>query len=552
MKKAISIILSLSMMLSLAACGSKTETVSNGTGGSSGSSETAQEAGSSGTSESTEVGGNVVINESGSVGDGSMAGREDLTFAMASETGSLDPGAYNNNWSFGVTMQIYESLLREAPGDRQEIEPVLCENYEFLDDGLTLRFHLKDGIKFHDGSIMTADDVEYSLNKAIGMPANSALSSMMIDAVKVDDSTVDLHLEYSFEPILNIIAFPTFGIVNKNWYENAEAEGRNINTEANGTGPYKFVSWTRGDSIVLEAFEDWHGGEVSIKDLTYKFLTDSTSASIALENGDVQALLGVSSADLKRLREIPEIFCATTYSSGMYYVGLNCEEGPFADIKVRQAMQYALNADEVLVGGMDGQGWTVTCAAPRGVFGYQEDFVPSRNNIEKAKELLEEAGYSDGVKASIKCAAFDEYLMSTQIIQEQARQAGIELEFEQMEETSLITDVFENHDFDSFYYWAGCAYPDIDSLYWRLYHSDSISKDNTAGVTELDDKLYQARTSHDDEERYELYREITAANDENVWYIPLIMSTYTVCVRSSLSNVYANNAGLYHISDWTY
>ena len=533
MKKMLAALLSLCMLFSLVACGSDTT-------------EDTPTTDDSGADYSTEF--STELHE----GTGEMAGRTDLTFAFASETGSLDPGAYNVNWSNTVVMQIYESLLREAPDDRTEIIPVLCDSYEFIDDGLTLRFHLKQGIKFHDGSEMTADDVVYSLNKAIGMPANSSLASMMIDAVKVDEQTVDLHLEYAFMPVLNIIAYPTFAIVNQDWYESAEAEGRNVNIEANGTGPYKFVSWNRGDSIVLEANEEWHGGEVAIKDLTFKFLTDPTSASIALENGDVQAYLGVSSADLARLRENPDINCASAASSGIYYVGFNCTEGPFADPVVRQAFQWAINADEVLAGGMDGMGWTVTCMCPIGATGYQEDFVPSRGDPEKARQLLEEAGYTEPIQATIKVASYDDYLMSAQVIQEQVRQVGIELEFQQMEETTLISDVFENRDFDCFFYWVGVQYPDIDSNYWRMFHSESIVKDNTSDVTEVDDLLLQARTSLDEEERYELYRQITEANDENVWYIPTIMSTNTVCVTAALYNVYGNNASLYHVSDWHY
>ena len=549
MKKLLSVLLASSMVFTLAACGggSSTSTTAAATTAEAAAATTAAAAE---TKAAESVPENVVIQEETQAGTGSMAGKTDLIFALASETGSMDPGAYNVNWSNTVYMQVYESLLREDPQDRTVIIPELADSYEFIDDGNTLRFHIRQGVKFHDGTPLTADDVEYSLNRAMEKPANASLASMMKDAVKVDDETVDLHLEYPFKPILNIIAYPTFGIVCKEWYESGQHD---VNIEANGTGPYTFVKWNRGDSIVLKANENWWKGEVPIKDLTYKFLTDGTSAAIALENGDVQAYLGISSADLARMRENPEINCASAKSSGFYYVAYNTREGsPFADKAVRQAMQYAIDADECLQGGMDGMGWTVTCMAPIGAAMYQEDFEPHRGDLEKAKQILADAGYTEPIKATFKVASYDDYLMTGQVIQEEAREAGIELEFQQMEETALITDVFDNHDFDCYLYWVGVQYPDIDSTYWRLFHSDSIKKDNTSDVDSVDDLLLQARTSLDDDERYELYRQITEKNDEEVWYTPLFMSTNTVCANAALSGVYGHNASLYHVSDWSY
>lgn len=223
-----------------------------------------------------------------------------------------------------------------------------------------------------------------------------------------------------------------------------------------------------------------------------------------------------------------------------------------ADVRVRQALQYALNADEVLAGGMDGMGWTINCCAPIGCAHYQEDFVPSRNDREKAKALLKEAGYENGVDVTFKVCSYDDYLMSAQVIQEQARLVGINMEFIQMEETTFVEEIFTDRDFDCYYYWVGCQYPDIDSTYWRLFHSDSIVNDNTSNVTVLDDLLYQARVSMDDAERYELYRQITEENDENVWYIPMIMSTNTIVATKDLGGVYGHNASLYRVSDWSF
>lgn len=480
--------------------------------------------------------------------------KDTMIFAMTSEPPSLEPGASTDNFITAACAQFYETMFRLSAADRSVAEPLLCDSYEWTNEGKTLLFKIKEGVKFHDGSILSAEDVAYSLNRAITMPANAGTSSVMIDAVVVDDTHVALNLQYPYEATLKILCNPAYSIVSKDYFENASANGVNISTQPMGTGAYKFVQWDSGSKIIGEAFEDWHGGEVAIKSFEIRILMDTSSASIALEDGQVDALLGVSGADLPRLRENPEVSVLSAESAGLYYVSMNAKSDLFSDVRVRQAVSCSINKEELLYGAFDGVGWTRESMIPSPYFGFDPEFKANQYDIEKAKALIEEAG-ATGKHVVIKCINANEYSLSAQVLQEQLRLIGLDSEVQIMERANFVEEVYNKCDYDICVGWRGGTYADADAIVWGFFNSDSVGfNNNIANVDSptVDELLLKARTSVDTDERFALYQELNEINNENCWYIPIVQSTCSLCVNQHLKGAYAQSFALYKFNDFSW
>jgi len=235
-------------------------------------------------------------NESGANSDqtAETAVKDSVNFSINAEPSTLDPQKGNDLLTFAVHSQIFDTLVREnADGS---LVPGLAEKWTISEDGKEIVFTLRNDVKFHNGDLMTADDVVYSLNRAITSTFTKRITGSMDKAEKIDDSTVKLVLKYSYGPILDCIATTNVGIVPQKAVEaNEEGFARN----PVGTGPFKFKEWNNGEKIVFESFKDYYRGEASIKNLTFKIISDKTSAAVALENGEVDVLLSPDEADRK-------------------------------------------------------------------------------------------------------------------------------------------------------------------------------------------------------------------------------------------------------------
>lgn len=550
MKKELSRVLAVMMGVAVLASGC-------GNSGSSNSSGSETESVSETVSDTNKA---VITTGTGSrtVADGSKADKDTLIFALNSEPLSLEPGAgaASDPYTKMCILQVYETLVREAPADRTTIIPLLAESWKFSEDGTELSFKLKDGVKFTNGDTLTAEDVAYSFNKVLAMPSAEAYKSIIKDAEVIDDQNVKINLNYAYKPVLNILCNQIFSVIDKKYYEQCEADGTNFGRNPMGTGAYIFKGWINGDCINYEANPDWHGGDVSIPKLTIKFMTDVTTTAINLESGDVDVFSGVDSADLPRLRENPDVNVLSVQSSGFYPICFNMDVEPLNDERVRKAIQLTVNRQEIIDGGADGIGWVTEAPITPGIFGYPEDFHAEPQNIEKAKELLKEAGYENGLDLTLKVQETSFYSRPCQVIQEELRQIGINIDLKTMEAGAWTQDMI-NRDFELAYMWIGASYPDADDVVQKLFNSkqaDAAAVTNLSRVRndDVDALLEKAQRSLDDQERKDLYYELSEINDEHAWYVPIYTSTNSLCTGTAVGGAYANSAQYYYASDWTF
>ena len=227
------------------------------TGCSSGGGETTDSAEASGSQEATTVAETDTSMETAAAGEVGEATKDDFVFTIISEPANIGQEATNNNGRL-CTIQVYDSLIKENGGNRNDLVPNLATEWEFNEDGTVLTFTLKEGVKFHNGETMTAEDVKFSLDHARALSSNANTGSLISDVQVVDDTHVAITLAYPYKPILNILAQPAYCIYNKAYTEQCEADGTVMDRAPMGTGPYKFVNWVTGEEINFERFDDYH------------------------------------------------------------------------------------------------------------------------------------------------------------------------------------------------------------------------------------------------------------------------------------------------------
>lgn len=477
------------------------------------------------------------------------AKKDTLNFGVGAEPTSLDGSQVNDLVAYAFVHQIYDYLIDYRTDGT--LAPGLAESWDYSEDGTELTFHLRDDVKFHNGDIMTAEDVAFSLNNAIQSQHTARVTSVMDSAEVVDEKTVVLKLEHAFGPIEYCVASSQMGIINKAEYEkDPEGYGRN----PIGTGPYEFVEWKSGDQITFKAFEDYYKGVADIKNLNMKIIIDKSTQTVALENGEIDILDTPQQADRLGLMENDDIEYYETEVASTVFVAFNNKDGRFADPKLRQAIAHAVDKESMILGAVEGVGSPIETPMAKDVFGWPEDFKNREYDIEKAKELLAEAGYPDGLSVVLKTQESPTYSKPTEVFQDQLRAIGIEAEIEKMERGAYLEAVNENQDYEISISALSVPYPDSDYLY-ALFHSSMMGVGRNffnANSPELDALLEEGRLSNDTERREEIYREVCEYFIDDPIMVPLYSYMTPIAADKNLKGVMANPTNRMFVYDYSW
>ncbi len=473
--------------------------------------------------------------------------KDTINYAISGEPSTLDPHMISDNIATGIFNQIFDKLIRlEADGS---LTPGLAESWEMSEDGTEMKLKIRDGVKFHNGEELTTEDVAYSLNRAIESKFTQDITSAMDHAEVVDDDTVVLKFKYSYGPAEACIA--RIFIVNKKAVESdPEGFGRN----PVGTGAYKFVDLKSGDKIICERFEDYYRGEAPIKNLVFKIIIDPSTAALALENGEVDLLSQPSMEDRERLMENEKVQYHETELLGNNYIAFNNTEGLFKDKKLRQAIAHAVDKESMLIGAIEGAGVVVDNAIPRDCYGYSDKVTGYEYDPEKAKELLAEAGYPDGLSIQLKTMDSATYYKPTEVLQDQLREIGIDAEIQKMERGAYLTDVYENADYDMTVMSMVYSITDADAVY-AFFHSDMIKNGQNffkCDIPELDELLDKGRTSSDQEERKEIYEKVGQMLNDECVLVPLYAYNVGVAADKNLKGVQASAIQFYEVFSYSW
>lgn len=442
----------------------------------------------------------LLITATGCGGGGSK--KEALVVAQGADAKSLDPHASNDGPSAHIRTQIYNTLVKIT--EEVEMEPALAESWEKIDD-TTWEFKLREGVKFHNDEELKASDVVFSLER---MKESEEVAHIIeaIESVEAkDDYTVIIKTEEPFGPLLAHLSHPCTAILSEKAVTEA---GDEYDQHPIGTGPFKFVDWKAGDKITLERFDDYFEGPANVKDLVFQVVPEATNRTIGLESGEIDIAYDIEPIDLERVEEHENLELISEPGLETTYAGFNCEKEPFDDPKVRQAINYAIDVDEIIDVVMEGAGKKAISPINENVIGYKDDLDLYDYNPEKAKELLKEAGYADGFTTTLWLN--DENPVRgriAEIIQAQLKEVNIDVELESVEWAAFL-DRTAQGEHDIFILGWTTETGDADYGLYPLFHS---SQHGGAGNrtfytnSEVDKLLEEGRVCTDEKERLETY-----------------------------------------------
>ncbi len=328
--------------------------------------------------------------------------------ARSTDANTLDSGYGYAEGEMDPIFHIYDGLVHYKNSEL-EVEPALATSWDVSEDGLTWTFNLRKGVKFHDGTDFNAEAVVFSFMRLVdeehpyyGLGSWSyfdyLLGDVLQDVRAVDDYTVEIELKSKFAPFLTYMGYYSEYIVSptavKKW-------GEDFFKHPVGTGPFVFEEWKKEEYITLKKNENYWGEEPKIDTLIWKVVPDNTTRLMELETGQVHAIKSIAPNQLDKVKNNEELKLHQIAGANLFFAALNTTKPPFDDVRVRQAVQYAVNMDRLVDSVYEGMGVRAVCTLPPNVFSFDKSMKPYPYDPEKAKQLLEEAGYGDGMELDI-------------------------------------------------------------------------------------------------------------------------------------------------------
>jgi peptide/nickel transport system substrate-binding protein len=440
--------------------------------------------------------------------------KDTLVVGMGGDAVSLDPHATNDQPSSRVSRQIYDTLILQT--EDLDLVPALAVEWEQVDD-TTFEFKLREGVLFHNGEELKASDVKFTLERALESTFIGHIVGAINGVEVVDDYTVRISTARPFAPLLTHLAHPATAILN----EKAVTEGgEDYGQNPVGTGAFKFVSWTTGDNIVLERFDDFWGDNALVKQVTFRAIPDNSVRTIQLETGELDIAYDIQPSDVTRVENDPNLVLLRDANLSTTYVGFNADKEPFDDVRVRQAINYAIDMEAVVNTVYAGVGSPAKGPLGPNVFGSNQDLVAYGQDIEKAKELLAEAGFPDGFETTLWTNENQQRIDIATIVQEQLDAVGITVTVEIVEWGQYLQDTAEGRH-DMFILGWTTVTADADYGLYALFHSAQVG--NAGNRTfyrnaEVDRLLDLGRSTIDQDDRLAAYEEAQQIiRDEAPW-----------------------------------
>ncbi|MES0138175.1 ABC transporter substrate-binding protein [Mesorhizobium sp. M0016] len=376
-------------------------------------------------------------------GSQAFAARTDLVIGITLEPPHLDPTAGAAAAIDEVLYaNVFEGLTRIGPNG--EVLPDLAESWAISDDGKVYTFKLRTGVKFHDGSDFDAGDVKFSLDRARADNSVNAQKALFaaIDTVEVvDPATVKVTLKNPQGSFLYNLGWGDAVIV--------APESADTNKEKPiGTGPFKFQSWAKGSSITLVKSDTYWGAPVFLDKAEFRIVPDAAAAVPALLSGDIQAFPFFDPDSVAQVKDDPRFKVVIGSTEGETILAINNKKPPFDKLEVRQAIAFALDRKAIIDGASAGLGVPIGSHMSPASKAYVDLTGLYPHNVDKAKELLKQAGLENGFKAMLKLPPPSYARLGGEIIASQLRDVGIDLEIIPVEWAQWLDQVFTKKDYD--------------------------------------------------------------------------------------------------------
>ncbi|PIQ23631.1 ABC transporter substrate-binding protein [bacterium (Candidatus Blackallbacteria) CG17_big_fil_post_rev_8_21_14_2_50_48_46] len=483
-----------------------------------------------------------------------------IVFGKSKDAVTLDPADTTDGESSAVVLNIFEPLLR-FQREKTLVEPCLATSWRVSEDKLTWTFQLRKGVKFHDGTPLTAEAVKFNYDRQMDEKSPWRFKGKMeywhlffgaVEKIEAPaEDTLVFHLKQADATFMTNLALFNMGIASP---AAIQKYGENIFKNPVGTGPYRFKKWVRNEKIMLTRNPDYWGEAPKIDLLIYKPVPDNAVRLLELENHSIDVLDGINPDDVPRIRKNPSLKLITQPGLNVGYLALNNAKKPFDNVKVRQAINYAINKP-ALVKAFFAEGTLGTVAVnpmPPTVWGYNSQIRDYDYNPEKAKKLLREAGYPEGFKAKLWTMPIARPYMPqpqriAEAIQADLKTVGIETQIVSFEWGTYL-DKLSNSEHDmALAGWIGDN-GDPDNFLYTLLDKDNTVKGSAANYAfyqsqAVHELLVKARTVYDQSERTQLYEQAQVLIKQDAPWVPLFHSTQMMATLAGVEGFYLHPVG---------
>lgn len=431
-----------------------------------------------------------------------------LTVVRRADSKSLDPHAAPDLASTLVMTQMMESLV--SLNEAGEPVPLLAEKFEKIDDR-TYKFFLRKGVKFHNGEEMKASDVKFTFDRAVktGKVIDYVVRNIDVDGIKIlDDYTIIVPSRTPDSSFLACLSHFCAGVILS---EKAVADaGENVGTMPVGTGPYKFLSWHKGNKVEMERFDDYWGEKAKTKKLVIRTITEGTNRCIELETGGVDIACDILPIDYKRIEENPKLDLLRLPSPSLMYLGMNVTKKPLNDLRVRKAISLAIDNRAIVKIAYKGVGQPARGPVPHSIRHFDKTLPELLPDPVKAKQLLAEAGYPDGFETELWCRDDKTFIDTATIIQSQLKNIGVKISV-QVFEWSAFLEKLKQRDQTLYLQAWNSVIADPDYSLFGVFHSSQKLTGLNRGVygnPEVDALLEKGKLVEEGPERAEIYKRL--------------------------------------------
>lgn len=483
-----------------------------------------------------------------------------LTIASLADAKRLLPMLASDSASAGITAQVFNGLTKY---DKDLVlKGDLAESWTISPDGLEITFHLRKGVKWHDGKPFTADDVLFTYQTVTDPKVPSPYSSNygpVSSVKKIDEYTIKVIYKEPFAPALEAWGM---GIIPKHIYEGKDLRSPEVNRKPIGTGPYRFVDWVSGQKIVLDAFEDYYEKRPNIDRIITRVIPDTATMFLELKFGGID-YMGLTPPQYKLQANsdyFKRYFQKFRYPSFSYtYLGFNLANPLFADKKVRQAISHAINKEEIIAGVLMGYGQVCTGPFPPESWAFNPDIKPFSYDLKRAEELLAQAGWrlnSSGILERsgepfrftvITNQGNEARLKTAQIIKEQLKKIGIDMNIKVLEWQAMLNEFIDKRRFEAVIMgWALSRDPDL----FEIWHSSKTKEGEFNFISykndEVDRLLIAGRQTFDMQKRRSIYHRIHELIHDDQPYIFLYVPDALPVLHKRFKGVEKASIGIWH------
>lgn len=429
---------------------------------------------------------------------------------------------------YEVPFNIFDRLVDVEVGTdgNSKIVPSLAESWDISDDGLEYTFHLRQGVKFHNGNDFTAEDVAYTFHRMLTV--EGGVNTEFIDQIKgadellagetdtlegvevVDDYTIKVTLKEPFAGFLASISSPGVSIYDS---EATEAAGDQFGMDPAvtvGTGPFEFSSWSFNNQLVLTRNEDYWKGASGLPGVVIKIIPDTETQSMMFESGELDILdLDYAADSADRFTETYPDQIVQGPRVGIVYFTMNFNKEPFQNVRVRKAVQMSIDRQAILDALYGGRGQVEQGIFPHGLIGFNPDQEEIKYDPEAAKALLAEAGYADGFDMEIAAdsSASDTMTMALEIVSDQLAEVGIRAEIKNYDESTWL-ETRKSGELGSFMSTWSADYNDPDNFIYTFFGNEEKTRIRSINYpdTEVMERVAKARTIVNEDERLAEYK----------------------------------------------